>query len=56
MSEQWVYIVQVKARGAVIGVFASRYEAEIVSQHYVGAVITPWCVESHPHEHYKASD
>ena len=54
MSDQWVYIVQAKAR--VVGVFTKRYEAEIFSQHYESAVITPWRVESHPHEQYKASD
>ena len=54
MADQWVFIVQTKA--GVVGVFATRYKAEIVSQHYVGAVVMPWCVGSYPHEHYKASD
>ena len=56
MVDLWVYLVEDKTRGVVVGVLATRHEAAIVAMQYANTKITPWFVESQLHEQYKASD
>jgi uncharacterized protein YfcZ (UPF0381/DUF406 family) len=54
----WIYIVQDEdCAGKVIGVFQTRYEAELAAAEFVNAAVKAWRIESaHPHEEYVACD